>query len=119
MPSSDSDTSPKSLCCQPLCMRVGNSQLVAVVSDDRTKRREIAKRYRLDRTFTYDQFAPELVYFSDFGADRSKNRSPTVSEANQADITPTHCASGCQNAGVNQGAEREPGLTSAVTPRDG
>src|SRR6195256_4390557 len=33
-----------------------NSQLVAVVSDDRTKRREIAKRYRLDRTFTYDQF---------------------------------------------------------------
>jgi hypothetical protein len=33
-----------------------NSQLVAVVSDDRTKRRDIAKRYRLDRTFTYDQF---------------------------------------------------------------
>jgi predicted dehydrogenase len=33
-----------------------NSQLAAVVSDDRTKRREIAKRYRLDRTFTYDQF---------------------------------------------------------------
>jgi glucose-fructose oxidoreductase len=33
-----------------------NSRLVAVVSDDRTKRREIAKRYRLDRTFTYDQF---------------------------------------------------------------
>ena len=29
---------------------------MAVVSDDRTKRREIAKRYRLDRTFTYDQF---------------------------------------------------------------
>jgi glucose-fructose oxidoreductase len=27
-----------------------------VVSDDRTKRREIAKRYRVDRTFTYDQF---------------------------------------------------------------
>jgi glucose-fructose oxidoreductase len=33
-----------------------NSELVAVVSGDRTKRREIAKRYRLDRTFTYDQF---------------------------------------------------------------
>jgi predicted dehydrogenase len=33
-----------------------NSELVAVVSDDRTKRREIAKRYRLDRTFTYEQF---------------------------------------------------------------
>jgi glucose-fructose oxidoreductase len=33
-----------------------NSQLVAVVSDDRTKRREIAKRYRVDRTYTYDQF---------------------------------------------------------------
>jgi predicted dehydrogenase len=33
-----------------------NSRLVAVVSDDRTKRREIAKRYRIDRTFTYDQF---------------------------------------------------------------
>jgi predicted dehydrogenase len=33
-----------------------NSQLVAVVSDDRTKRREIAKRYQLDRTYTYDQF---------------------------------------------------------------
>ena len=29
-----------------------NSQLVAVVSDDRTKRREIAKRYRLDWAFT-------------------------------------------------------------------
>src|SRR6195256_5714937 len=33
-----------------------NSQLAAVVSDDRTKRREIAKRYHLDRTFSYDQF---------------------------------------------------------------
>ena len=33
-----------------------NSELVAVVSGDRTKRREIAKRYRLDQTFTYDQF---------------------------------------------------------------
>jgi glucose-fructose oxidoreductase len=33
-----------------------NSQLMAVVSDDRTKRREIAKRYGLNRTFTYDQF---------------------------------------------------------------
>jgi len=33
-----------------------NSQLVTVVSDDRTKRQDIGKRYRLDRTFTYDQF---------------------------------------------------------------
>jgi predicted dehydrogenase len=33
-----------------------NSQLTAVVSADRTKRREVAKRYRLDQTFSYDQF---------------------------------------------------------------
>src|SRR5688572_9984918 len=33
-----------------------NSNLVAIVSDDRTKRREIAKRYKLDQTFTYEQF---------------------------------------------------------------
>lgn len=33
-----------------------NSRLVTVVSDDRAKRREIAKRHRLDRTFTYEQF---------------------------------------------------------------
>jgi len=33
-----------------------NSKLVAVVSDDRTKRREIAKRYRLDHAFSYEQF---------------------------------------------------------------
>jgi predicted dehydrogenase len=33
-----------------------NSELVAVVSDDRTKRREIAKRYRVDQAFTYDEF---------------------------------------------------------------
>src|SRR6187402_901027 len=33
-----------------------NSELVAVVSGDRTKRRELAKRYHLDRTFTYDEF---------------------------------------------------------------
>jgi predicted dehydrogenase len=33
-----------------------NSRLVTVVSDDRTKRREIARRYRLERTFTYDEF---------------------------------------------------------------
>ena len=33
-----------------------NSELVAVVSDDRTKRREIAKRYELDHAFGYDQF---------------------------------------------------------------
>ena len=33
-----------------------NSKLVAVVSDDRTKRREISRRYRVDRAFSYEQF---------------------------------------------------------------
>jgi glucose-fructose oxidoreductase len=33
-----------------------NSKLVAVVSNDRTKRRELAKRYRLEHAFSYDQF---------------------------------------------------------------
>jgi glucose-fructose oxidoreductase len=33
-----------------------NSRLVAIVSDDRTKRREIAKRYKIDHAFTYAQF---------------------------------------------------------------
>ena len=33
-----------------------NSRLTAVVSGDRTKRRAIAKRYRLDRAFGYDEF---------------------------------------------------------------
>jgi predicted dehydrogenase len=33
-----------------------NSQLVAVVSGDRTKRRETARRYRIERTFTYDEY---------------------------------------------------------------
>src|SRR4029453_3542381 len=33
-----------------------NSRLAAVVSGDRTKRREIAKRYRLDRAFSYEEF---------------------------------------------------------------
>jgi len=33
-----------------------NSRLTAVVSGDRTKRREIAKRYRLDRAFDYNEF---------------------------------------------------------------
>ena len=33
-----------------------NSELVAVVSGDRTKRRELSKRYRLERTFTYEEF---------------------------------------------------------------
>ena len=30
-----------------------NSQLVAIVSSDRTKRREVARRYRIEHTFTY------------------------------------------------------------------
>jgi len=33
-----------------------NSKLVAVVSDDRTKRRELTKRYRLEHAFPYDRF---------------------------------------------------------------
>ena len=33
-----------------------NSRLVAAVSGDRTKRREMAKRYQLQRTFSYDEF---------------------------------------------------------------
>src|SRR5712671_701158 len=33
-----------------------NSRLAAIVSGDRTKRREIATRYRLDRAFGYDEF---------------------------------------------------------------
>ena len=33
-----------------------NSQLVAIVSGDRTKRREIAKRYRVNHTFSYDEY---------------------------------------------------------------
>src|SRR5207248_4586164 len=33
-----------------------NSRLTAIVSGDRTKRREIAKRYRLDRALGYDEF---------------------------------------------------------------
>ena len=33
-----------------------NSKLVAVVSDDRTKRREMTRRYRLDHAFSYEQF---------------------------------------------------------------
>jgi predicted dehydrogenase len=33
-----------------------NSKLVAVVSNDRTKRRELAKRYRFEHAFSYDQF---------------------------------------------------------------
>ena len=33
-----------------------NSRLTAVVSGDRAKGREIAKRYRLDHAFSYDEF---------------------------------------------------------------
>jgi glucose-fructose oxidoreductase len=33
-----------------------NSELVAIVSGDRTKRRELARRYRLEHTFTYEEF---------------------------------------------------------------
>jgi predicted dehydrogenase len=33
-----------------------NSRLVAIVSDDRTKRREIARRYRLAHAYSYDEY---------------------------------------------------------------
>ena len=33
-----------------------NSELVAIVSGDRTKRRELARRYRLEHTFSYEEF---------------------------------------------------------------
>jgi predicted dehydrogenase len=33
-----------------------NSELVAIVSSDRSKRREVAKRYGLDHSFAYDEF---------------------------------------------------------------
>ena len=33
-----------------------NSKLVAIVSGDRTKRREIAKRYRIEHAFSYDEY---------------------------------------------------------------
>jgi len=46
-----------------------NSQLVAVVSGDRTKRREMARRYGIEQTFTYDEFdeclrAVDAVYIA-------------------------------------------------------
>jgi predicted dehydrogenase len=33
-----------------------NSQLVAIVSGDRTKRREVSRRYRIEHAFDYEQF---------------------------------------------------------------
>jgi glucose-fructose oxidoreductase len=33
-----------------------NSTLVSIVTDDRTKRREIAKKYRLDQTYSYREY---------------------------------------------------------------
>ena len=33
-----------------------NSRLVALVSDDGTKRREVGRKYRVDRTYRYDQY---------------------------------------------------------------
>jgi glucose-fructose oxidoreductase len=37
-----------------------NSELTAIVSGDRTKRRELSKRYRIEHAFTYDQFEDRL-----------------------------------------------------------
>ena len=33
-----------------------NSELVAIISGDRTKRREIARRYRIEHSFSYEEF---------------------------------------------------------------
>jgi len=33
-----------------------NSELVTIVSSDRAKRRDLTKRYKLQQTFSYDQF---------------------------------------------------------------
>src|SRR6476619_5239657 len=33
-----------------------NSRLVALVSDDAAKRREVGKKYRVERTYTYDEY---------------------------------------------------------------
>jgi glucose-fructose oxidoreductase len=33
-----------------------NSRLVTVVSDDRTKRKELSRKYRLDRTYSYEEY---------------------------------------------------------------
>jgi glucose-fructose oxidoreductase len=33
-----------------------NSRVVALVSDDRTKRREVARKYRIDATYSYEQY---------------------------------------------------------------
>ena len=33
-----------------------NSQLVVIVSGDRTKRRELTRRYRVEQAFTYEEF---------------------------------------------------------------
>jgi glucose-fructose oxidoreductase len=46
-----------------------NSTLTAIVSGDRTKRRELARRYRLDHAFTYDEYdeclrAVDAVYIA-------------------------------------------------------
>ena len=46
-----------------------NSQLTALVSGDRTKRRELARRYRVDRVFSYEEFeeclrAVDAVYIA-------------------------------------------------------
>jgi glucose-fructose oxidoreductase len=40
----------------PAFAQARNSQLVSVVSGDRTKRREMAKRYRLEQAFDYDEY---------------------------------------------------------------
>jgi predicted dehydrogenase len=46
-----------------------NSRLAAIVSGDRTKRRELARRYRIEHAFTYEQFdeclrAVDAVYIA-------------------------------------------------------
>jgi predicted dehydrogenase len=39
-----------------------NSRLVALVSDDSTKRKTLARKYRLEATFTYDEYEQCLAH---------------------------------------------------------
>ncbi len=62
-----------------------NSRLTAVVSGDRTKRREIAKRYRLDRAFNYGEF--EECLRSD---DDANGRAPPVARCDYCQKIHSH-----------------------------
>ena len=40
----------------PLNWRLATPELVAIVSDDATKRRELSRRYRIEQTYSYDDY---------------------------------------------------------------